>query len=95
MAAGAPHKSRLEFGEVRGIIACDTDGGFRVKWFFLMSFVAGLIICAFLLSAIIFTFATRGVGGSKVALVLSPQLLLFGWAAREMFRHYRGTGLNE
>jgi hypothetical protein len=95
VTASAPHKSRLEFGEVGGIIACDSDGGCGVKWFFLMSFVAGLAICAFLVSLIIFTFATRGVGGARVVLALSLQLLLFGWAAREMFRSFKGIRLND
>ncbi len=66
-----------------------------MKWFFLMSFVAGLVICALLVSLIIFIFATRGLGGARVVLVLSLQLLLFGWAAREMFRSFKGIGLNE
>jgi hypothetical protein len=66
-----------------------------MKWFFLMSFIAALMICAFLMSIIIFTFATRGAGGAKVVLALSLQLLFFGWAAREMFRSFKGIGLNE
>ena len=66
-----------------------------MKWFFLMSFIAALMICAFLVSIIIFTFATRGAGGAKVVLALSLQLLFFGWAAREMFRSFKGIGLNE
>ena len=66
-----------------------------MKWFFLVSFVAGLIICAFLVSIIIFTLVTRGAGGTRVVLVLSLQLVLFGWAAREMFRSFKGIGLNE
>jgi len=66
-----------------------------MRWFFLMSFVAGLIICPVLVSLIIFTFATRGAGGARVVLALSLQLLLFGWTAREMFRSYKGIGLNE
>ena len=66
-----------------------------VKRFFLASFVASLMICAFITSVIVYAIATRGVGGMRVALVLSIQLLLFGWAAREMFRSFKGIGLDE
>jgi hypothetical protein len=66
-----------------------------VKWFFLISFVAALIICAFLMSFIIFALATRGAGGYKVVLFFLPQVVLFGWAAKTMFRSFKGIGLDE
>jgi hypothetical protein len=66
-----------------------------MKWFFLVSFVAALIICAILMSLGIFALVTRGVGGFKAALFFLPQVVLFGWGAREMFRSYKGVGLNE
>lgn len=60
-----------------------------MKWFFLVSFIAALIICALLSSFIAFALATRVAGGLRVVLFFLPQLALFGWAAREMFRFFK------
>jgi hypothetical protein len=56
-----------------------------MRWFFLMSFVAALIVCALLTSFIIFALATRGVGGFRVVLVFLPQIVFFGWAPERCF----------
>jgi hypothetical protein len=66
-----------------------------VKWFFLASFVAALIICVFLVSFAIFALATHSTKWLRVAFFILPQLALFGWAAREMFRSFKDVGLNE
>ncbi len=66
-----------------------------MKWFFLISFVASLAICALLMCFIIFALATRGVGGLRAVLCFLPQVALFGWAAKRMFQSFKGVGLNE
>jgi hypothetical protein len=71
------------------------DGGGNVRWFFLASFVAALVICAVLSSFIVFALATRGAGGLRVVWIFLPQLALFGWAAREMFRSFKNVRLNQ
>jgi hypothetical protein len=67
-----------------------------MKWFFLTSFVAGFI-CAILWTVLlIFVIATsryKGMGMRGPALVLP--LLFFIWGAREMFRAFKGIGLDE
>jgi hypothetical protein len=65
----------------------------NVKWFFLASFVAALLIFALLISLAIFALATHGARWLRVVLFILPQLALFGWAAREMFRSFKGVGL--
>jgi hypothetical protein len=81
--------------ELVGLLGAENDGGCGMKWFFLMSFVAALIVCALLMSFIIFALASRGVGGFRVVLVFLPQIVFFGWAAREMFRSFKGVGFIE
>jgi hypothetical protein len=67
-----------------------------MKWFFLVSFVAGLIGSVFMAGLIIFVIATsrfRGMGIRGLALVASLVFLI--WAAREMFRAFKGVGVDE
>ena len=68
-----------------------------MKWSFLVSFVAALIICAILMSFTVFALATRGAGGFRVVLFFLPQVVLFGWGARERFRSFQAcrTGRND
>jgi hypothetical protein len=61
-----------------------------MRWFFLASFVAALIICAILASFLIFAFFTHSPGEFKVARFVLPGLVLFGWAGREMLRAFKG-----
>jgi len=68
--------------------------GSRLRRFFLASFVAALIILAILVSLLVFAFAAHVPRESRVALFILPQLVLFGWAARAMFRSFR-SGLDE
>jgi hypothetical protein len=56
--------------------------------------VAALIILAILVSLLVFAFAAHVPRESRVALFILPQLVLFGWAARAMFRSFR-SGLDE
>lgn len=68
----------------------------KMKWFFFAGFVAALFCSVFWTSVIIFTIVTsrfRGMGLRAVA-VLAP-LLFFIWGAREMYRAFRGQGLDE
>jgi hypothetical protein len=67
-----------------------------MKWFFLVSFVAALIICCLLTSALIFGIATRGIKWIWIGgIIILPQIVLFIWGAREMFRSFKGVGLND
>ena len=66
-----------------------------MKWFFLASFVAALMICILLTSLLVFAFATHVPRESRVAMFVLPQLVIFGWAARVMFRSFKGVGLDE
>jgi bacteriorhodopsin len=81
--------------ELVGVLEAKATEAGSVKWFFLISFVAALIICALLMSFTIFALATRGLGGLRAVLVFLPQIALFGWAAKQMFRSFKGVGLNE
>ena len=64
-----------------------------MKWFFLASFLAAVVICAILMSFLVFAFVNHVPRESKVALFVLPQLALFGWAARVMFRSFKDSGL--
>ena len=65
----------------------------RVKWFFLASFVVGILLCCFMASMITVALFTH-ISGEwwKVLLLLMPFLLLFAWATREMFRSFSKAG---
>jgi hypothetical protein len=67
-----------------------------MKWFYLISFVAGSICTVLWTGLLIFVIATaryRGMGVRGPALALP--LVFFIWATREMFRAFKGIGLNE
>jgi hypothetical protein len=81
----------LEFGRIDSIIRRERFRGSGVKWFFLASFVAALVICALLTSLLVFALVTHDPREFKVALFVLPQLVLFGWAAREMLRSFKGV----
>lgn len=66
-----------------------------MRWFFLVSFVAALIICAILTSFLAFALVNDRPRLSGVVAFVLPQLALFGWAAQEMLRSYKGIGLDE
>lgn len=65
-----------------------------MKWFFLMSFVAALIICAIVTLIIVVGLVTHRVGAMRMLAIFLPQLGFFIWAAREMFRSFKGDRLN-
>lgn len=62
-----------------------------MKWFFLASSVAALVVCAVLVSFLVFAIVTHDPRVFKVALFVLPQLVLFGWAARAMLRSFKGV----
>jgi hypothetical protein len=67
-----------------------------MKWFYLISFVAGSICTVLWTGLLIFVIATaryRGMGVRGPALALP--LVFFIWATREMFRAFKGIGLKE
>ena len=64
-----------------------------MKWFYLISFVAGSICTVLWTGLLVFVIATaryRGMGVRGSALVLP--LVFFIWATREMFRAFKGIG---
>jgi hypothetical protein len=66
-----------------------------MRWFFLMSFVAGSICSTLWTGLLIFVIGTsryEGMGMRGPALVLP--LVFFIWGTREMFRAFKGVGLN-
>jgi hypothetical protein len=63
--------------------------GSSLRWFYLVSFVAALLICAILTSILIFGFANHLPHESRMVLFILPQLVLFGGAARVMFRSFK------
>ena len=68
-----------------------------MKWFFLLSFVASLICILLWTGFDIFMIATsrwKGMGIRGPLALLAP-LVFFIWGAREMFRSFKGVGLNE
>jgi hypothetical protein len=81
----------LEFGGIGGIIGQEPVRGSGVKWFFLASSVAALVVCAVLVSFLVFAIVTHDPRVFKVALFVLPQLVLFGWAARAMLRSFKGV----
>ena len=65
-----------------------------MKWFFLLSFVAGLTCSLLWTGLLIFVIATaryRGMGLRGPALV--APLIFFIWGTRAMFRSFKGIGL--
>ena len=64
-----------------------------MKWFFLATFVVGVVLCGFVASMIGLALVTREPGEWwKVVIIQSPFLVLFLWATREMFRAFRRAG---
>jgi len=66
-----------------------------MEWFFLLSFVAGSICAVLWTGLLIFVISTgrfRGMGLRGPALV--APLIFFIWGAWEMFRSFKGIGLN-
>ena len=53
------------------------------------------VICAILASLLAFVFVTRDPREFRVVLFVLPQLVLFGWAARMMFRSFKSVELEE
>ena len=68
-----------------------------MKWFFLLSFVAALICSVLWTTLIIFAIASSRLKwmGIKGGLALAVPLVFFIWGAREMFRSFKGIGLDE
>jgi hypothetical protein len=67
-----------------------------MKWVFLLSFVAGSICSLLWMGMLIFVIATsrfKGMGIRGPALVLPLAFFICG--TREMFRAFKGVGLNE
>ena len=67
-----------------------------MKWFFLLSLIAGSICSMLWTGLLIFVIATsryKGMGGRGLALVLP--LVFFVWGTQEMFRAFKGVGLND
>jgi hypothetical protein len=64
-----------------------------MKWFSLVSFIAGLVVCILLVSGIALTLAIhRASLKTVVGSLLS--LLFIAWTTREMFRSYRVENSN-
>ena len=57
---------------------------------FLISFLASLAMCGLLGYLLVFFVARHDPRTWKVALFVVPQVVLFGWVAREMWRGLRG-----
>ena len=67
-----------------------------MKWFFLVSFVAAVICTVLWTALIIFVIATSRFRGMRMrGLALVAPLVFFIWGAREMFRAFKGLGLDE
>jgi hypothetical protein len=67
-----------------------------MKWFFFMSLVAALISSVLWTALIVFVIATRGVRGIGIrGIVLVAPLVFLVWGAREMFRSFKGIGLDQ
>ena len=67
-----------------------------MKWFFLVCFVAGIFCCLFYTAAIVFAIVTSRLvemGIRGLAFVAGLPCLI--WGTREMFRSFKGAGLNE
>jgi len=67
-----------------------------MKWFFLLSFVAGTICSVFWTGLLIFVIATsryQGMGVSGPALALP--LVFFIWGTGEMFRAFKSVELSD
>jgi hypothetical protein len=61
-----------------------------VKWFFLASFLAGLLLCCFAIGIIALALVTRVPSEWwKVVVFSVPCLIMFAWMTREMFRAFR------
>ena len=64
-----------------------------MKWFFFASFLVGLLLCGFLLSMIALALFTHLRGEwLTVVVILTPFVVVFGWATRQMFRAFRRQG---
>ena len=67
-----------------------------MKWFFLGSFVAALICSVFWTALIIFAIATSRVTAMGIrGVALVAPLVFFIWGAREMFRSFKGVGIDK
>jgi len=95
MEAGLAHDD-LEFGRTGGIIEGESNGICGLKWFFLLSFVAAIICSVLWISMVTFLMATARFKGMSVRglLALLAPLVFFLWGAREMFRAYKGRGID-
>lgn len=60
-----------------------------MRWCYLASFVAAVIICLILSSLLTFALLHHVPRWWKVVLFVVPQILLFGYAGREMIRSHR------
>jgi hypothetical protein len=65
-----------------------------MKWFFFASFIATLVSSGLWASLIVFAIVTRGWRIGMRGALVAP-LVLFIWGAREMFRAFKGIGLDE
>ena len=74
-----------------GTIGAEGARGSSVKWFFLASAVAALVVCAILASLLVFALGARDPRAFRGALFVLPQLALFGWASRVMLRSFKGV----
>ena len=67
-----------------------------MKWFYLISFVAGSICTVLWTGLLMFVIATSRYRGMGVrGPVLALPLVFFIWATREMFRAFKGIELKE
>ncbi|MGA7289946.1 MAG: hypothetical protein WBX02_17710, partial [Terriglobales bacterium] len=62
-----------------------------MKWFYLISFIAGCFICVSLSSLLVFALVTRGFGGLRAATIFLLQIALFAYITRQMFLWFKGN----
>jgi len=60
-----------------------------MKWFWLISFIAGCFICLFLSSLLVFALVTRGLGGLRPASIFLLQTALFAYVTRQVFLWFK------
>jgi hypothetical protein len=86
----------LSLKELVGLLGLTLVQVVNMKWFYFASFVAASLLCFCGASILVFGVATRGIKwlwiGGKLFV---PQIAVFMWAARAMFRSFRGVGLEE
>jgi len=61
-----------------------------MKWYVFAGFVAALLCCAFWTAVIVFEIITSRLRPDPKGVASVAPLLFFMWAARELYRAYRG-----